>query len=242
MKIISNTKLIQRNKKIGQILTFSAIAILVIGLVLSLNGNVQYIMYSYLALIVGFLTSQFGIYFSNKFGRSPRPDELVSAALKGLDDRYSLYHYATAASHLLVGPSGVWAILPYNQPGTITYEKGKYRQKGGNWYMKIFAQEGLGRPDKEAQYVMEDINKFFSRQMEGDAVPTVNPLLLFTNSKAAVKVQDAPFATVESEKVKDFLRKRAKDNAFPLERVEQVNAVIMPANAPMETSKDQPDK
>jgi hypothetical protein len=228
MKIISNTKLISRNKKIGQILTIGAVAILLFGLVLSLQGNVEYITYSYMALIVGFMVSQFGIYFSNKFGRSPRPDELVSAALKGLDDRYSLYHYATAASHLLVGPSGVWVLLPFNQRGTITFEKGKYRQKGGNWYLKLFAQEGLGRPDKEAQYATEDIQKFFARQMDADSVPTVNPLLLFTNPKADVKAPDAPYATVDTEKVKDFLRKKAKDNAFSPEKVAQVNAVIMP--------------
>jgi hypothetical protein len=237
MKIISNTKLISRNKKIGQILTFTAIAILLFGLVLSIQGNVEYITYSYMALIVGFLVSQFGIYFSNKFGRSPRPDEQVSAALKGLDDRYSLYHYATAASHLLVGPSGVWVLLPFQQRGTITYEKGKYRQKGGNWYLKLFAQEGLGRPEKEAQYATEDIQKFFTRQMDADSVPTVNPLLLFTNPKADVKAQDAPYATVDSEKVKDFLRKKAKDNAFPPEKVAQINAVIMPAGDSKEETK-----
>jgi hypothetical protein len=228
MKIISNTKLINRNKRIGQILTFTAIAVLAVGLVISLNGNMDNIIYSYAALILGFLISQFGIYFSNKFGRSPRPDELVSAALKGLDDRYSLYHYATAAPHLLVGPSGVWVLLPYNQPGTITYEKGKYKQKGGNWYLKFFAQEGIGRPDKEAQYATEDIQKFFSKQMDADSVPTINPLLLFTNPKAVVKAPDAPFATVDAEKVKDFLRKKAKDNAFPVEKVDKVNAVILP--------------
>jgi hypothetical protein len=237
MKIISNTKLISRNKKIGQILTFGAIAILIFGLVLSLQGNVEYITYSYMALIVGFLVSQFGIYFSNKFGRSPRPDELVSAALKGLDDRYSLYHYATAASHLLVGPSGIWVLLPFNQRGTITFEKGKYRQKGGNWYLKLFAQEGLGRPDKEAQYATEDIQKFFARQMDADSVPTVNPLLLFTNPKADVKAPDAPYATVDTEKVKDFLRKKAKDNAFPPDKVAQVNAVIMPDSETKEVTK-----
>lgn len=232
MKIISNNKLINRNKKIGQILTFTAVAILIGGLVLSLQGKVEYITYSYMALIIGFLVSQFGIYFSNKFGRSPRPDELVSAALKGLDDRYSLYHYMTAVSHLLVGPSGVWVILPYQQRGTITYDKGKYRQQGGSLYLKIFAQEGLGRPDKEAQYAKEDIQKFFDRQMDSESVPEVNPLLIFTNPKSTVKAQNAPFATVDSEKVKDFLRKKAKDNAFPLEKVNRVNAVIMPPDNP----------
>jgi hypothetical protein len=237
MKIITNTKLINRNKRIGQILTFSAIAVLVLGLILSLNGKVENITYSYMALIIGFLISQFGIYFSNKFGRSPRPDELVSAALKGLDDRYSLYHYATATPHLLVGPSGVWVLLPFNQPGTITYEKGKYKQKGGNWYLKLFAQEGLGRPEKEAQYALEDVQKFFTKQMDADSVPTVTPILLFTNPKVVVKAADAPYPTVDAEKAKDFLRKKAKDNAFSLEKVEKVNAVILPAENKEESSK-----
>lgn len=239
MKIITNTRLINRNKKIGQILTFTAIAVLVLGLIISLTGSVQNITYSYIALIIGFLISQFGIYYSNKFGRSPRPDEQVSASLKGLDDRYSLYHYATSASHLLVGPSGVWTILPYNQPGIITFEKGKYRQKGGNWYLKLFAQEGLGRPEKEAQYALEDIQKFFLRQMDADSVPTVHPLLLFTNPKVTVKAPDAPYATVDADKVKDFLRKKAKDNAFPLEKVNQINAVILPEDKSLEETKDE---
>ncbi|HEX7556532.1 MAG TPA: hypothetical protein VF338_07890 [Leptolinea sp.] len=228
MKIITNTKLINRNKNIGKVLTFGAIAILIGGLVLSLNGKPESITYSYMALIFGFLISQFGIYFSNRFGRSPRPDELLSSSLKGLDDRYSLYHYATAVSHLLVGPSGVWVLLPYSQAGTITFEKGKYKQKGGNWYLKLFAQEGLGRPEKDAQYALDDIQKFFSRQMDADAIPAVNPMLVFTNPKVEVKAPDAPFATVDAEKIKDFLRKKAKDNAFSAEKIEKVNAVITP--------------
>lgn len=237
MKIISNTKLINRNKRIGQILTFSAIFILIFGLIISMQGDMTYIMYSYAALIVGFMVSQFGIYFSNKFGRSPRPDEQVSAALKGLDNRYTLYHYTTAASHLLVGPSGVWTILPYSQPGTITFEKGKFKQKGGNWYMKIFAQEGLGRPEKEAEYTLEDIQKFLKRQMDADSVPDVKPLLLFTNPRAAVKAPEAPYAAMETDKVKDFLRKKAKDNAFPIEKIDQVNAVLLPPQEKEQTEQ-----
>ena len=228
MKIITNTKLINRNKRIGQILTFSAIFILIFGLIISLQGDMTYIMYSYGALILGFMISQFGIYFSNKFGRHPRPDEQVNAALKGLDNRNTLYHYSTGASHLLVGPSGVWTILPFNQPGNISFEKGKYKQKGGNWYMKIFAQEGLGRPEKEAEYSMEDAQRYLKRIMDVDSVPEIKPLLLFTHPRVTMKAQDAPYATVESEKVKDFLRKKAKDNAFPLEKINKVNEAILP--------------
>jgi hypothetical protein len=228
MKIITNTKLVQRNKRLGQILTFASLAILIGGLVLSINGNPEYISYSYMALILGFMTSQFGIYFTNRFGRSPRPDEKLSAELKGLDDRYSLYHYATAVSHVLVGPSGLWVLMPFHQQGTITYEKGKYKQKGGSLYLKIFAQEGLGRPDKDAQYACDDMQKFLAKRMESDAIPTVNAMLVFTHPKAEVKAPEAPFPTMVSEKMKDFLRKKAKDNAFTPEFADKINAVLVP--------------
>lgn len=209
-------------------MTFVALAILIGGLALSINGNPENITYSYLALILGFMASQFGIYFSNRFGRSPRPDEKLSADLKGLDDRYSLYHYATAVSHLLVGPSGVWILMPFQQQGTITFEKGKYKQKGGNLYLKIFAQEGLGRPDKDAQYAYEDMQKFLAKKMDADSIPAVNAMIIFTHPKAEVKAPEAPFPTMAAEKMKDFLRKKAKDNAFPIESVDKVNAALIP--------------
>jgi hypothetical protein len=228
MKIITNTKVVQRNKNIGKVLTIVSLAVLAGGLVLSINGSPENITYSYLALILGFMTSQFGIFFTNRFGRSPRPDERISAELKGLDDRYSLYHYATAVSHLLVGPSGLWVLMPFNQQGTITYEKGKYKQKGGNLYLKIFAQEGLGRPDKDTQYACEDMQKYLAKRMDADSIPAINALVVFTNPKAEVKAPEAPYPTVTAEKMKDFLRKKAKDNAYPPEFADKINSAILP--------------
>jgi hypothetical protein len=228
MKIITNTKLIERNKTIGKVLTFVALAILIGGLALSINGKPENISYSYLALILGFMASQFGIYFSNRFGRSPRPDEKLSAELKGLDDRYSLYHYSTSVSHVLVGPSGLWILMPFNQQGTITFEKGKYKQKGGNLYLKIFAQEGLGRPDKDTQYACEDMQKFLAKKMDADSIPPINAMVIFTNPKSEVKAPEAPYPTMVADKMKDFLRKKAKDNAFPPELADKVNAVFLP--------------
>ena len=105
MRIISNEKLIKRNNRIGTYLTFGSLAVLIGGLALSFLAPPQYISYSFLALILGFILSQVGIYMGNRYGRKPRPDESISAALKGLDDKYSLYHYMTPVSHLLVGPA-----------------------------------------------------------------------------------------------------------------------------------------
>ncbi len=123
MRKITNEKLVKRNRVAGQVLTIASLAILGLSLYLSFQASSQYISYSFLGLILGFILSQVGIYFTNRWGRHPRPDEIIDNSLKGLDDKYSLYHYVTPVSHLLLGPAGIWIILPYSQGGTITYEK-----------------------------------------------------------------------------------------------------------------------
>ena len=40
---------------------------------------------------------------------------------------------------------------------------------------------------------------------------------MFTNSKVTIEAAEAPIPTLTAEKLKDFIRKQAKDNAFPNE-------------------------
>ncbi len=125
MKIISNTKLIERNAKIAKYTFYASLGILGIGMYLSFKypDDVNMMSWMMVTLIVGFLLSQISIYFQNKFGKKPRPDEMITASLKGMDDKYTLFHYSSPVSHLLVGPAGIWGLIPYDQNGTIVYEK-----------------------------------------------------------------------------------------------------------------------
>lgn len=221
MRIITNEALIQRNKRIGQIATFGSLAILAAGLFFSFSSpnEPNRIILSYVALIVGFIVSQVGIYFGNRWGRSPRPDEVITQGLKGLDDRYSLFHYTTPASHLLLGPNGVWVLLPYRQKGTITYERGRYTQKGGNWYLKIFGQEGIGRPDMDSTNQVQDVKKLLDKEFPDGNTPPVNALLVFTNDKVELNLEDAPIPGVLIKKVKDSIRKKGKEALLAPEQV-----------------------
>ena len=72
--------------------------------------------------MLGFLALADRHLFQQPLGTPPTPDELIDQALKGLDKKYTLYHYSIPVSHLLVGPAGVWILLPYYQRGTITYK------------------------------------------------------------------------------------------------------------------------
>jgi hypothetical protein len=227
MKVATNEKLIKRNSKIGQYTSIGGIIVLFVGLYITFFQQ-DYFSWSFLALAVGFILGQIGMYYGNRFGRSPRPDERITSELKGLDNKHTLYHYLTPISHLIVGPSGIWAILPYYQGGTISYDtaKSRYKQKGGNFYMKLFGQENLGRPDMEAQASEEDTNKFIQKLLEKDTIPTVNVILVFTNDKTSVQVEDAPYTTLHITKLKDFLRKRVKDPEIILEDILKIQAAL----------------
>lgn len=112
MIIVRNEKLIKRNTQIGKYSGIIAIAILGGGMYLSFQYQDQ-IIYSMVALILGFILSQVGIFYTNRFGRSPRPDQELDNALKGLDDQYVLYHYQSPVDHLLIGPAGIWILFPH---------------------------------------------------------------------------------------------------------------------------------
>jgi hypothetical protein len=232
MKTYSNEKLIKRNTLIGNITSLTSIAVLGVGMYLSFKDTTgsQYLTITYTCLIVGFLLFQVGNYFTNRFGKPPRPDQRISQALKGLDDKYTLYHYMTNIPHLLVGPSGIYCLLPYNQIGTITYnaEKNRWKQTGGNFFLKTFGGESLGRPENDSQYTVGDITKFFQKKGVdlGGTIP--EPVLVFTNEKATIDAGSYEGLVVISEKLKELIRKRAKSNPVPPEVLSAIQQAIEP--------------
>jgi hypothetical protein len=226
MDVITNESLVRRNARIGQFSSILGLLVLAGGMYLSF-AQPQYFGLSLAALLVGFALSQVGIYFGNRWSRRPRPDEALNSALKGLDGRYDLYHYSTPASHLLVGPAGIWALLPRYQKGKITYENGRWRQKGGNLYMKIFAQEGLGRPDLEIQGEVEAVKRYLQKILpEEQEIPDVQAALLFTNENTEVEADNAPAPTMHIARLKDFIRKTAKSKPISLDLVKEIQEAI----------------
>ena len=231
MKIITNEPLIKRNKNIGRIATFTSLAILAGGLLLAFNNqqDVQSLRLSFAALVVGFILSQIGIYYGVRFGRSPAPYEVLNQCLKGLDDKYSLYHYITPIPHVLIGPAGVWVLGNFYQPGTITYneERKKYQQGGRSMYNKFLAQEGIGRPDIEVGTYREDLGKYLEKLLSYASEIEVKAAVVFTNGKAKVTAPNAPFPTLHGEKLKDFIRKQAKEAPASEEMMNKIKASLL---------------
>lgn len=212
MKIITNEKLIERNAKIGKFTGVASLLILVGGMVVSFKYQEQ-VEYSLIALILGFVLSQMSMYYVNRWGRTPRPDEAINEALKGLDARYALYHYTSSPSHLLVGPAGVLILLPYYQKGLITYneEKERWKRKGGNLYLRIFAQDSMGRPSRDITFEEKALKQSLS-EIPDFEVPPIQSVLVFLHEEAEVEAENAPAPTLHALQLKKFIRKRAKSN------------------------------
>jgi hypothetical protein len=228
MNIIRNDKLIRRNSRIAQFTMIGGLVVLVGGMIISFRFPDQFGL-SLSALMLGFILSQVGIYFSNRWGRRPRPDEQIDLALKGLDNKYSLYHYSSPVSHLLVGPSGIWVLLPFYQRGKITYVNGRWRQRGGNPYLKIFAQESLGRPDLEAGAEIDNLQSYLNKRLPEGKTPEIQAALVFTNPKAEIDItEDAnpPVEAVSSTKLKELIRKTAKAKSLSAEKIQLVQEAL----------------
>ncbi len=225
MKILTNEKLVTRNSRIGRYAGLLGLIILAIGAYISFTKP-ELVSLAWAALLVGFAVAQFGIYYGNRWGRYPRPYDLISKELKGLEDTYALYHYVTPAAHVLVGPAGLWLIFPFYQRGTITYEKGRWRQKGGGLglaYLKVFAQEGLGRPDLIVESDMNSFSKFIESKVPSDVIPDIHAVLVFTNEQAAIEnVEEAPYPAIPLRKLKDMIRKVAKSDPLSMPKAKAI--------------------
>ena len=217
MKTITNVKLIKRNAKIGQYTSLGALVVLGIGLYITFKMPDKFA-YSLAALLIGFFMSQLGIHFTNRWGRNPRPDDIIDKNLKGLGREFTIYHYVTPVPHLLVGPSGIWAIIPYLQSGTVIYDKKRWRVKGGGFlqsYMRLFGQENIGRPDLESEAEIDAAKRYLKRVLpEGTEIPLVRAALLFANPKVELKLEDAPIPAMTPKDLKDFLREKSKEKTI----------------------------
>jgi hypothetical protein len=223
MIIVRNERLVKRNNRIGTYAGILSIIVLGGGMYISFKFP-DLISWSIIALASGFTLSQIGISYSNRFGRSPRPDETLDSALKGLDDQYALYHYQSPVTHLLVGPAGIWILFPFPQKGKIIFneKKGRWKKVGGNAYLKFFAQDNIGNPDKEITSSTNRLQKILTKIPDFE-VPEIRAALVFSDENAIVEADNAPVPTLHARQLKKLIRKEAKgDHTLPNPTVKTV--------------------
>lgn len=228
MKIIKNEKLIKRNGQIGNWTSLAALVVLGLGMYISFTRTDLFI-YSIAALLLGFTLTQIGMYMGSRYSRSPRPDEKLDAGLKGLQNEFVIYHYAAPASHLLVGPAGIWVLLPYHQRGQVAFKKNRWRMSGGGFlqgYLRIFGQDNLGRPDIEMENDVNAVKKHLAKRMEGIEIPEVNAMMVFTDENVEIDAGDSAVTVLKLKEIKEFFRKKAKEKPIGQTQLAAVKAAL----------------
>lgn len=212
MKVYSNNKYIERNKKISKILMITSLVLLGFSFIAMLNSTTNSTIFflSLIAGLLGIILSTINIPLSNRFNISPRPDELITRSLKGLGDEFSLIHYYSDVPHLLVSLNGIWILMPYMVKGKVLYDGNRRKWKllkTGNFLSRFFGSEGLGNPTKEAHYLVRDFKNAIRKRKEFRSLPDPTPLALFLTNPVEFDVKQTPFPVISSEKIKPFLRR-----------------------------------
>ena len=206
MKVYVNDRYIKRRASIGKWASLLGLAVLAGGFVLSLRDP-RFFIVSFATLILGFLLSNVGIYYANRYARPDRPDAVLAQTLKGFDKRYALYQFILPVSHVLREPGGLTIFTLKPQEGEIAFEDGKWRHRQG-WgrLLRWVGQEGLGKPDREVDLDIQTMQDWLQKQGDDQEVP-VRGVVVFTSPKASLQLDNPPVDAVSAKQLTGWLRK-----------------------------------
>ncbi|MCS7252140.1 MAG: nuclease-related domain-containing protein [Anaerolineae bacterium] len=226
MKVVRNEAYIRRRATIANWTFPMGQMILILGLITSLLYP-QLSLIPLLAFFVGFGLAQIGIYYIHRFVRPDRPEAALTQALKGLDDRYILYHYMLPAEHVLIGPDGVRTFV-------VKWQRGEIRCRNDRWsqpmnplrrLMRWLAQDTLGNPTREARLEVEALRRHFARHL-GDVEIPIQPVIVFTHPEARLDVEGNSVPVIHARKLKEWLRKEARQRSLPRDLQEALERIL----------------
>jgi len=218
MNIHLNEKMIARRAKIGRYVSTAGLIVLLIGMVFTFRGP-QYTWVTFGALMIGLVASQVGTYHMRRWGRSPRPDEVLTAALKGLDKRFHFYGWMLPADYVLLGPSGLFVFVAKDQTGQVSYQGGRWRQPF-RWtnLLTIFARENIGNPAGEAGAQAARLRRLIADRLgeEVAAEVPIEAVVTFLADDVKLNLVDEPsVAVLPVKKLKEYIRGQGKAEKIP---------------------------
>lgn len=208
MRVSSNDVMIKRRSRIGMYASLAGLAVLVVGMIASFRP--QYLWVSLGAILIGFILAQYGNYSLRRWGRSPRPDQVLAGAMKGFDDRYHFYAWSLPAPYVLLTPGGVYSFVTRDQTGQITVSGSQWRTKFNiGRILLLFAQEGLGNPTRDAVDNAERLDKWI-RSDAPDVSVDVQPVIVFIDERAQLQINEPAVPVLNAKGLKKWLRGAGK--------------------------------
>ncbi len=216
MQVFLNERKVRISREVGRWTSLGGLGVLIVGMVVSIR-NPRLIWVSMASLIVGFFASAIGAYYANHWTRSPRADEVLTNALKGISNHYHMYHYLLPASHVLLGPPGLFLLRAYIHEGPITYDGKKWRQRFSLLRALGFSgQNALADPVRDVQYDVERFRRWLAKRMPEDKIPSISPLVIFVRDGAQLDIAETKVPVLLYKRLKRTLRQIDKECREPL--------------------------
>jgi hypothetical protein len=227
MVIIRDDEKVARYKKWAQRILILGLLSLVGGMVLLFvleSANVVF--YQTLALLAGWILAQIGTYLAHRYVRSPRPDETLDKAVKPAAGNGRMYHFILPAPHVLLTPAGPIVFNLKFQNGDISYENGKWKQRGIG-LRRFFGQEGLGNPEQETESMVKSLAGFIHKQdPEIEEVP-IGAMIVFTTEKIkGLNVEGSEIPAMHYTKVRKFLRREGIGKPLSAETYQALQTIF----------------
>jgi hypothetical protein len=220
MEAFVNQRKVKVNTEIGRWTSVAGLVILVGGLVVSLR-NPSLAWASMLSLLLGFLASVVGAYFVNHWTRTPRSDQLLDQALKGISNQYHMYHYLLPVRHVMLGPTGIWLLRTYLHEGPVTYDGRKWKQKLSVGRVLGFSgQDSLADPVRDALLDQKRFRNWLAARMPERDVPEIYSYIVFVREGVELDVAGTPVPVLEARQLKGAVRRIERDRSERLEEAE----------------------
>lgn len=172
-------------------------------------------------MLGGGLFSQLGTAVYNRFGRSPRIDEVLDDSLKGLGDNYTMFHYYLGANHALFTPAGVFALLPRDEKGEVRYESDQWILKLGKRRFGR-SQKPLKDLERNAARETKALKRTLTKKLPNCSEIPVNPLLVFIADEATLDLDGSPIPASHRKKLKSTIRRLERHKSFSADEIHQL--------------------
>lgn len=217
MQVVTNDTYVRGRQRIGNWSQYVSLALLGAGFALSFMqgtlGNAA-IYAAYAAMFGALMLLNFGRLFTRRFGSRFRQDQWLIPALRGLDNRYTLFNYASPSlpDHILVGPTGLFVFIPRALGGTIRFNGQRWsRGSAAGGLLRTFAEGGIGNPLADVRRAMGQMAAYLQKHGSEDLVADLEakPVVVFTNPGVRLEIRNSPLPVIQSRELRAIFR-RAK--------------------------------
>jgi hypothetical protein len=186
-----------------------------------------YVLPALILMLIGGLFSQLGTALVNRFGREPRIDQVLDTSLKGLDDRYAVFHYLLGSDHVLVTPDGIFALIPRWEKGDVTYEQGEWMHKKPRGRLTLRNRpRALRGIEKEARGEAQSLERSLEKKLDSPEDLTIKPMIVFIAEDANLDLDQAPILATHRKKLKDTIRSLDHGRSLTQDEIQRLAKMV----------------